>query len=681
MTGRSPRFLLVHTQGTVELFCRRDGGRHEALSLEASRVIPVDADLVRRAARAVIENGGFGTAPGRLRLSLGRFVDVAGVPSAPVPLQGRSAELVALAALLATVGESELDVMVTGTGTISEISGKLSIATVPAETLVAKLDALDAHVRREPDTEVLFLHPADQQILVDGALLTLESAWTRWPALADLVARGRLCLIACARSLDVADALLLGQRPDGYAAVRRALGALTDDERKYVWDGQTDAPHDLLPYRIQPLAELRRRLRTHTTPYPGIDPCSRANLFHGRRKETAALLARLDEMRGTPHRWLSILGGSGVGKSSLLRAGLLPSLQAAAWALPVDLRLGVNPWQALLRALSDTAGLPSDAHAVDDVLLHIHLVREQRGMEVVFVVDALDDLFVEVDAASERVLDVLDRVSRGPSCGLVVAALRVDLYPSLGSHPAIQSRIGESPYLLQALDSENLEQAIRGPAEQLANPWPDRVVDALLAAHPPSALPFLQMTLNELWRRVGEGEDPSEALHDLETSGGIASLLTERASRVISGLGSEVRRDVVRALVAMVDRTAEGGLVLRPLALADGPWSQDVRSALHKLAGSHIRVVRLDVDDHGETVVSISHRRVLEAWRQLSDWVDQEWADELFRRRVRGQILARQEERGGLWWDSPEFEELEAWRERLGGDMRIVSIEFLSYCE
>jgi transcriptional regulator with XRE-family HTH domain len=229
-------------------------------------------------------------------------------------------------------------------------------------------------------------------------------------------------------------------------------------------------------------------------PFKGLAFFDRADaeFFCGRERLTADVLARLVE---SP--LAGILGSSGVGKSSLLRAGVLPALSAGS--LPgsqrwrqVLLRPGSHPDAELIRALGGEA--PGRA-----------LGRLEPGDRIVIAVDQLEELFTLCEREDERAAFAGQLAAAAGDAGrraLVVVALRADFYGRLASYPALAALVNGIHVLVGPMDRGELARAIEEPAARAGLEVERPLAEALVAevAGEPGGLPLLSTTLLQLWR-------------------------------------------------------------------------------------------------------------------------------------------------------------------------------------
>ena len=330
-----------------------------------------------------------------------------------------------------------------------------------------------------------------------------------------------------------------------------------------------------------------------------------AEYFCGRDRVVSDLVARAAEST-----LVGILGPSGIGKSSLLRAGLLPALTAGA--LPrsagwrqVLLRPGTHPCQELERALGgeDLTGA---------------LGRLGRGGGLVVAVDQLEEVFTHCHDDGERgeFLTLLAAAAQEPERRvLVVCALRADFYGQIGAHQAFAELLSHSHALLGPMDREELTQAIEGPAARAGLVIERPLVDALVAevADEPGGLPLLSTALLELWRARDGRTLRFEAYR---RSGGVRGAVGRLAETAYGQLTEAEQRAARNVLLRLVVGD-EGALARRRVPLAELQRVDDGARVLSTLIDARLITV-------GEGHVELSHEALLWEWPRYRAWLDED---------------------------------------------------------
>jgi formylglycine-generating enzyme required for sulfatase activity len=384
------------------------------------------------------------------------------------------------------------------------------------------------------------------------------------------------------------------------------------------------------------LAELQRQARALPlppgNPYRGLAPFEPEHraLFFGRETEIRTLVDRL-----RAERFVLIAGDSGVGKSSLVRAGVLPLAGeggldgSARRTATATLTPGRQPLEALARVLApylrdEEAALT--ARLREGAFAFARHLREQaaEARPVVLFVDQMEELLTLADAheaklAAAALATVLDELPEAR----IVGTVRSDFLARLSALPRLGDRVTRALYLLRPMSAESVRQAIVGPAALAGLRFEsDALVDELVAscARAPGALPLLQFTLAALWeaRDTGDGTVRAAALAHL---GGVAGALARHADGVLGLLLPEHRRLARRIFTALV--TEEGTRARRSAKELVGGDAGAGQKVLETLVNG--RLVTAEDDGVGDApTYQIAHDTLVEGWATLRAWRSQE---------------------------------------------------------
>jgi WD40 repeat protein len=415
---------------------------------------------------------------------------------------------------------------------------------------------------------------------------------------------------------------------------------------------------ELAPPPARPLTE---ELLSVYNPYKGLRAFQEADAedFFGREALTGELLARLATAVDND-RFLAVVGPSGSGKSSVVKAGLLPALRKGAlpgseqWFI-IEMVPGAHPLEEVELALLRIAIDPG-------VNLAEQLNRDERGLlraarlalpgddtQLTLVIDQFEELFTLVESVEERVffLDSLYTAATDPtSCLQVVITLRADFYDRPLNHADFGGLIQKGTEVILPLSTEELQDAIRRPAERVGLTFEEGLVTDIVAevVDQPGVLPLLQYALTELFER----RDGRLLTHETYQSvGGVLGALGRRAEQVFASLdegGQIAARQLFLRLVTLgegvedtrrrVLRSELEGLIRgRDQVIGDGGQDtlinnqQSTISTVIDSFGS-ARLLTFDHDPvtRGPTV-EVAHEALLQEWQRLREWLDESRAD------------------------------------------------------
>jgi len=416
--------------------------------------------------------------------------------------------------------------------------------------------------------------------------------------------------------------------------------------------GDADEGLQRLALALAQLLQGRDRLPldSQRPPYPGLEPCQEADaaLFFGRDTELEELQRRLRSLRQAGRGLLLLLGASGCGKSSLLRAGLLPQLRLdpATWLVIDPCRPGADdPLTELLHTLGRGAvrhGVPPlpNPCSAEQLRAWFTRLRHHSGHPDASVVVPLDQ-FEEClfSPAADGFLALLEAlVSSSDGRLLLVVTLRSDCLGALQLHPAQLAQRADQ-MLLNPMASDGIVQVIEGPAARVGlclEPGLSlRMADDTRSGE---ALPLLALTLQQLWQL--HGRDGRFSLQHYRAFGGLDGAAERVAAEALEGpLKSEANRSALRdAFVGQLVRLHDQGYSRRPARWADLPDA--ARPLLEALVARRLLVRRGESD--ADATVELAHESLLRTWSLLRGWLDDNrefvaFCDELSREQQRWQ--------------------------------------------
>ncbi|HKJ55490.1 MAG TPA: BTAD domain-containing putative transcriptional regulator [Nitriliruptoraceae bacterium] len=404
------------------------------------------------------------------------------------------------------------------------------------------------------------------------------------------------------------------------------------------------------------LAATRRRRGNGAAPYVGLQAFTRDDVdrFFGREAATQRVLDLLED-QGT----IVVVGASGSGKSSLVRAGVIPALSRGAihdadlWHAMVltpgtdplrslstqFLRLGANApastprsstdrsapdvlsdGDQLVRALLDE---PATLHdRIDELLTSIGADARAR---LLLVIDQAEELvtLADRDQANALIGGVATAMRRVDTRLVTIMTLRADFYDRAAGLSGMTHLLSRSQLVVPPMTAAELEAAITGPARRDGAQVETGLVARLLAdaANRPEVLPLLQHTLWKLWSQHG-GSDITEAAY--ERLGGLRGSLAQHAEDAWATLDHPDvgRRVLLRGVTARTGEDATRRPIERTSLSGIAPPAQ-ILETLDSLVGA--RLLQADRRDT-ETVYQLAHEALITHWPRLSEIVEQQRA-------------------------------------------------------
>ncbi|MFD5487842.1 AAA family ATPase [Streptomyces virginiae] len=326
----------------------------------------------------------------------------------------------------------------------------------------------------------------------------------------------------------------------------------------------------VIVYRLENPAPPRAAWPRDRVPYPGLDAFAEdeAAVFFGREAQAAELTRRLHTTAAQPSdRFLVLVGASGSGKSSLVRAGVMPRLRERRWTVLPALVPGANPLSALAAVLS-SIGAGQDPGALlrrlqeDPTALRSELerIRGGRFRRVLLVIDQFEEaVTLAGDEERRQFLDALVSCVQQDLGIRLLATLRVDFLGRVleGDH----AEIVQHPTVIGALGRGQLAQVIERPGALVDLAFGPGVVETIADdAGTDDALPLLAYLLQELYFASGPGRSVTQDLY--RRLGGVAGALSRQADLTVAGLGPVYEIGfVLRVLLRFV--TVQGQEVAR----------------------------------------------------------------------------------------------------------------------
>jgi WD40 repeat protein/DNA-binding SARP family transcriptional activator len=315
-------------------------------------------------------------------------------------------------------------------------------------------------------------------------------------------------------------------------------------------------------------------------PFKGLAPFepTDAEFFFGRERLVEELLGRLEDIP-----FLALVGVSGSGKSSLLRAGLLPALDR------------------------------------DHALVRPGEPQPFGGAANVFAVDQFEELFAAKVTEEQRAAFVTELVETAwdpERRALVIIALRADFFVQLARYPELADLVGPNHVLLGPMSTSELRRTIEGPSERVGLEVEPELVDTLVddVAGEPGGLPLLSTALVDLWE---EREGRRLTLAAYGHSGGVQGAVAKHAEAAFQSLDADDQLVVRRLLLRLVG--GEEALTRRRASREELEADEDERVSHVLSVLTERRLLVVDGDS-----VALIHEALLQHWPRLRTWLEED---------------------------------------------------------
>jgi serine/threonine protein kinase/DNA-binding SARP family transcriptional activator/WD40 repeat protein len=374
---------------------------------------------------------------------------------------------------------------------------------------------------------------------------------------------------------------------------------------------------------------------TVENPYLGLEAFheSDAHRFHGRETLVAEVVERLEAQP-----LVVLVGPSGSGKSSVVRAGLVSALRHGAvngsenWFVttmvpgtdPIDafeaalLRVAVNPPTSLRSQLGQDGGL----------LRAVRRVLPDDDTTLLVILDQFEELFTLTELAEERdrFLRELAHAVRAPSSPLrIVATLRADHYDEPLANASFAGLVTDGTVTVRPLTPAELEEVVVLPARSVGVEVEPALTAELVAAasERPASLPLLQFALTETFRQRTSGVMSLSRFHQL---GGLTGAIAATADRIVDSAGDAEVAEARRILGRLVT-IGDGGEHTRRRALISELGEHDSTTVLlEQLVEARLLTVDRDGASR-EPTVEVAHEALLRDWPRLRRWVEEDRED------------------------------------------------------
>lgn len=365
-----------------------------------------------------------------------------------------------------------------------------------------------------------------------------------------------------------------------------------------------------------------------------------AAYFTGRDDAVADLIERIQDPKKP--RLLAVVGASGSGKSSLVRAGLIPAIrqQLPFWDT-VTIRPGSSPVDELADRLQERLGvdasgtrnrLRTESQALDDIASEL-LQGKPEDAKFVLVIDQFEEVFTLTSSEEQDIFlqRLLTSILKPNGKLYVVLTLRADFFDRLSAVPELAKLVRDNLDIATEMTPDQLRRSIEDPARKVGVVYEEGLVETILedVRAQPGSLPLLQYALKELFERKVGRRMTYEAYEQI---GGVKGALASRAENLFSEMSAnqqEALRKILLRLVEVGDET----ITRRRTAASDlhfvGVSDKTVKTTLDQLTGPETRLlvastplVQNETSSEDEIYYEVSHEALLTHWNRVANWID-----------------------------------------------------------
>lgn len=431
------------------------------------------------------------------------------------------------------------------------------------------------------------------------------------------------------------------------------------------------------------------------SPYPGLRPFryDESDVFFGREKQIDLLITRL-----AVNGFLAVIGSSGCGKSSLVRAGLLPALNAgfmaqvgSKWRI-AELRPGERPLRQLTRALTaadlfGSARAPEESAAFIEACLGrgplglvevVQSANMQHDQALLVLVDQFEETFRysesrPSDEAESFVALLLASAAQRDWPIYVVVTMRSDYLGECAAFRGLAEAVSDSQYLTPRLTRSELELAIDGPARVFGGQIDPKLLNRLLNDFGTDAdqLPLLQHALACMWDRQARSgiEAPRLTVEDCEEIGGVRMALSNHADEILAELTPEQQR-IAQVMFRRLSGSATGPRDVRAPArvqeiarIANTSTDEVIAVAQAFARNDRCLLIAPEGPITADSLLDICHESLIRQWLNLRDWSEKE-AQSAETYRLLEQTARRWRKGEAALWSTPDLEIALAWEAR-----------------
>jgi energy-coupling factor transporter ATP-binding protein EcfA2 len=431
-------------------------------------------------------------------------------------------------------------------------------------------------------------------------------------------------------------------------------------------------------------------------PYVGLRPFETGEslLFFGRNEQTSELLLRLHK-----NHFVAVVGSSGSGKSSLLKAGLIPALKAGylvedsdQWMIAI-MKPGQSPLANLAASILaqikpdftenelDTLLEQMKDYGADAIIKLLQPIWAEKNINFFLLVDQFEEFFRfagEIETTNENdeaieFINIMLELSRQRALPVyVVITMRSDFIEECTRFHGLPEAMNQSQFLVPRINRRQLRQAIEGPAKLYGKEIEHSLTSHLLnvAGRTKDELPLLQHVLMRLWEfESAEGKFHKLTLENYHKIGGVKKALSNHADEAMQGMNADEQLLTEKIFKALSSTDESGRKLRRPkllssLASVTGGEAPQILKIINKFIEEKRNFLIINKSGNTDDVmIDISHESLMRVWVRMGQWVEEEAESAKIYARICENALLWDQGNAGLWRD-PDLQIALDWRKK-----------------
>lgn len=407
-------------------------------------------------------------------------------------------------------------------------------------------------------------------------------------------------------------------------------------------------------------------INSTNSPFVGLRPfeSTESELFFGREEQIRSLLNKLHETR-----FVAVVGSSGSGKSSLVKAGLIPALKAGFlnsndhWYIS-SFRPGNRPMYYLAKGLKKTFSLTSEVDAiekdiqlegVDAILEAVQPLLNEKKSNFLILVDQFEELFTHFSDDQEQssnifrteFVKILLELLQTKLPIYIIITMRSDFIGRCNIFYGLPEVISNSQFLVPRLENRELTKVIEGPIKLFGSNLDPVITHRILndLKDGEDQLPVLEHGLSQLWKQ--KKENSPLTITDYESTGTLERALSKHANSIYNALVSkqpDLERKIPEMFKYLIDFDGERKEGVRQprkvheIMKVTGASFDDIRSIYESFSaeGASFLFSQSGKTLHENSSIDISHESLMREWKDFKRWRDIEEQDKITLEKLTG---------------------------------------------